>query len=251
VVGGAGTSGTKALVVRASGPALAALGVPGTLPDPQLSVRTGQTVAAFNDNWGGTTALANAMAAVGAFAYPSTTSRDAAVAPTLPAGEYTVNVSSALANAAGNVLAEIYDATPAAAFTTTTPRLVNLSVLKTIAPGGRLTLGFTIAGSGGRTVLIRAIGPGLAAVGVTSGTLADPQLTLFDASSSPIAVNNDWGGATELVQAITRVGAFALTNAASRDAVLLRSLPAGSYTATVTGNGGTSGLVIVEVYEVP
>ena len=127
--------------------------------------------------------LANAMASVGAFAFASPTSSDAAVfQQNLAPGGYTV-VASGVSGSTGTAIAEIYDAIAAGTFTATSPRLINVSVLKPIVSGGSLTLGFTIGGSTAKTVLIRAIGPGLAAVGVTSGTLGDPQLTLFNSGS--------------------------------------------------------------------
>ena len=46
------------------------------------------------------------------------------------------------------------------------------------------------------------------------------------------------------------MGAFALA-ADSKDAVLLTALPPGSYTVQVSGVNGTTGLGLVEVYEVP
>ena len=252
VLGGAGTSGIKPLVVRAAGPALVAFGVPGTLADPVLNLLAGQTVVASNDNWGGAPVLAAAMAGVGAFPYTSADSKDAAIyAPTLPARDYTVAVSSAVPAGSGTVIAEIYDATPAGTYTTTTPRLINVSVLKQIAPSGSLTLGFTIGGSTAKTVLVRAIGPGLASVGVASGTLADPRLTLYDSTSTAIATNHGWGGNPSLAQAMSRVGAFAVTNASSNDSMLLLTLPPGGYTATASDGAGGGGLAIVEVYEVP
>jgi hypothetical protein len=251
VVGGAGTAGAKPLVVRAAGPALAAFGVAAPLADPTLELLAGPAVVASNDNWDGLPSLQAAMARVGAFAYPAANSLDAAVAPTdLAPGDYTVRVGSAVPGASGTVIAEIYDATAPDAFSASTPRLINVSVLKQINAGGSLTLGFTIGGATAKTVIIRAIGPGLGAFGVT-GTLADPQLTLFDGTSAAIASNNDWGGDAPLALANNTVHAFAITDTASKDAMLLRTLPAGGYTATVTGIGGTGGFVIVEVYEVP
>ena len=250
VVGGIGTNGTKGLVVRAAGPALGALGVPGTLGDPKLDLFAGQTVVASNDNWNGDLALTAAMASVGAFPYAATTSKDAAIYnAALPARGYTVVVSG-VNGSTGTAIAEIYDATPAGTFTASNPRLINLSVLKEISAGGSLTLGFTIGGATAKTVLIRAIGPGLAAVGLTSGTLADPQLTLHSTSAA-ISSNDDWGADPQLAAAGSRVGAFAINNAPSRDAMLIITLPAGGYSARVTGGGDTGGLAIVEVYEVP
>jgi hypothetical protein len=151
------------------------------------------------------------------------------------------------------VIAEIYDQTPAGSFYAQTPRLINVSVLKSINAGGLLSLGFNLSGSVAKTVLIRAIGPGLSAVGLTSGTLADPTLALFNSSSVQIASNDDWGGDQQLLNAGARVNAFSIGNNSqqSKDSMLIITLPPGLYSAQVKGNNNTSGLAIVEVYEVP
>jgi hypothetical protein len=246
-LGGAGTSGAKALLIRAVGPSLAQLGVTGALPDPRLAVYSGQTVVASNDDWGGSATLSTAFSSVGAFPYASTTSKDAAIYnAALASGNYTVQVTGG----AGIVIAELYDSTPAAVFTATTPRLANVSVLKQINAGESLTAGFVVGGSGEKQVLIRAIGPGLAQLGV-QGTMADPQLTLNKSGvTAAVATNNDWGGTAALSAAFASVGAFALP-AASKDAAILVSLAPGNYTAQVTGVAGSTGLALVEVYEVP
>ncbi len=258
VLGGAGTSGNKALVARAAGPALIPFGVANVLPDPTLafnstSVSPAALVAA-NNNWGGSAVLSAAFAQVGAFAYVDATSTDAGIfLPSLAPGSYTMQVSDA-GNGAGSVIAELYDATSAGAFTATTPRLINVSVLKQIAAGATLTAGIVIGGATARTVLIRAIGPGLAPFGV-GGVMSDPQLTLNNISVSPAAVvatNNDWAGGAAIVAAATSVGAFAVSDTASKDAMLLVTLAPGNYTAQVSPASGTAGgFVIVEVYEVP
>jgi CubicO group peptidase (beta-lactamase class C family) len=242
VVGGSDTVGAKPLLVRAAGPSLGALGVPGTLADPKLELFTGAAKTGENDNWGGTPALANAMIAVGAFAYASATSRDAAAVATITSRDNSVKVTG---TGAGAVIAELYDSTPASAFTATTPRLVNVSVLKQL--GTSLTAGFVVGGTTPVKLLIRAVGPGLAAFGV-GGTVADPQLALFSGANR-IGENNDWGGTAELSVAFNQVGAFALP-AGSKDAALLVTLSAGNYSVQVSGVVGT-GTALVEVYEVP
>ena len=252
VVGGSGTSGNKALVVRAAGPSLGALGVPGTIGDPQLTLFNASSVAiATNDNWGGDATtlatLTNAMASVGAFAFTGPTSKDAAVyQPSLTPGNYSVAVSGT-SGATGTAIAEIYDATPAGTFTPLSSRLINVSVLKSIPSGGFLTLGFTIGGSVAKTVLIRVVGPGLATVGLTSGTLGDPQLTLFNSASAAIASNDDWGADPQLINAASRVNAFSIGNAPTKDAVLMITLPAGGYTAQARGGANTSGIATIHV----
>jgi hypothetical protein len=254
VIGGAGTSGTKPLLVRAAGPALATLGVGGVLSNPKLSLfsdQNTQTPVATNDNWGGSAALSAAFASVGAFPYGSATSLDAATfSATMPAGGYTVQVAG-VGGATGTVIAELYDATRGVDFTASTPRLVNVSVLKQIDAGEILTVGFVIGGTTAKQVLVRAIGPTLAAAPFNvGGAMADPKVSLFS-GQTVINANDNWGGGALLSATGSAVGAFAIGNAASRDASLLATLAPGSYTVQVSGANSASGLTLVEVYEVP
>ncbi len=247
VIGGSGAVGAKPLVIRAAGPSLGALGVPNTLSDPALELFADSTRVGGNDNWGGAPALAAAMQAVGAFAFTDSTSRDAATAGDFALGNNSVKVSAA-GPGTGAVIAEIYDATPAGAFTASTPRLINVSVLKHLGDG--LTAGFAVGGRTARTVLIRAVGPTLGAAPFEiEGVVADPQLTLH-AGGAQIGGNDNWGGTAALAAAFAQVGAFALPGS-SRDAALLATLQPGTYTVQVSGVGGTTGLALVEIYEVP
>lgn len=125
-------------------------------------------------------------------------------------------------------------------------RLINLSSRQRIGSGptNGATAGFVIGGTTERTVLIRAVGPGLSAFGIGSA-VGNPRLQIFDANSLAIASNDDWSG-TEVSAAATRVGAFTLT-AGSRDGALLATLAPGAYTAVATDD--TGGIVLVEVYD--
>ncbi len=265
-IGGVGTTGNKPLLLRAVGPTLGAFGVPDTLEDPQLTLLSGTTVLQQNDNWSGDAAVAAITPQLGAFALAGPASKDAALLTTRPAGSYTVQIApsstttstpglpAGAAAASGITLAEIYDATPAAAFTPTTPRLINVSALTRVGTDGDILIaGFAIGGTGSKRVLIRAIGPTLGLFGVP-GTLADPKLELYSSTSTtPISTNDNWAAAanaTEVSAIFTRVGAFQLA-LESKDAALLVTLPPGSYTAQVTGPGTTTGTALVEVYEVP
>ncbi|MEY4090269.1 MAG: hypothetical protein RJB55_2540, partial [Verrucomicrobiota bacterium] len=173
VVGGSGTAGGKAVLMRAVGPSLAAFGVGDALQDPKLEFFTGTTAVGGNDNWGGGASIAAAMAGVGAFPLAQPDSRDAAISfASLAIGPSSARI---FGTGSGQVLAELYDATPSNQFTATTPRLVNVSVLKHLGSG--VTAGFVIGGSSARRVLVRAIGPSLAAFGV-DGTVTDPRMTL-------------------------------------------------------------------------
>jgi hypothetical protein len=99
----------KTVLVRAAGPSLAAYGVTGTLADPSVSVYSGATQIATNDNWetGSSSAaqITGTSAQVGAFPF-SPGSKDAALLVTLPPGGYTVTVTGP---GTGVALVEIYD----------------------------------------------------------------------------------------------------------------------------------------------
>ena len=245
VVGGAESVGAKPLVIRAAGPSLGALGVPGTISDPKLELFAGAIKTGENDDWGGSANLTSALAAVGAFAYIGPTSKDAATTANIVSRDNSVVVSAAR-NDSGLVIAEIYDATPTASFSPTTPRLINVSVRKHLGTG--LTVGFVLGGSSPTKVLIRAVGPTLGAFGVPD-VVVDPQLALFDGKSAKIGENNDWGGTVELTAAFNAVGAFALP-VTSKDAAVLVTLPPGNYSVQASGTANTTGVALVEVYEV-
>ncbi len=243
----------KTLLIRAAGPALAGapFNVGGTLANPVVNVFTaaGEKILT-NDNWGEVPdlgALRDAAAAQGAFALPEG-SRDAAMLVTLPPGGYTVQVTGAGTGAAaqGVAIVEVYEADNGSS------TLVNLSCRARVGTGGDILIaGFAIAGTESKRMLIRAVGPTLAGLGVT-GTLADPKLDLIrqgaPVATATVASNDTWDPA--LAPVFSSVGAFALTPG-SKDAALVVTLPPGSYTAQVSGVGNTTGVAIVEVYELP
>jgi hypothetical protein len=99
------------------------------------------------------------------------------------------------------------------------------------------------------TVLIRGIGPTLAEYSV-SGSLADPQLTVFDSNQNVEGFNDGWGGSAALQAAFSEVSAFPLP-VTSKDSAIVVTLSPGAYTAQVSGAGGTTGIVLLEVYEMP
>jgi hypothetical protein len=243
-----GGAGNEPLLARASGPALAAFNVTGTLPDPQLQLYDGTTVLATNNGWAGSATIASDAAAVGAFAWTSPTSHDSAIVTSLGTGAYTAQVSGQSKDS-GIALAEIYDATPTGTYTPASPRLVNLSARVTVGTGGNILIaGFVIGGNTSETVLIRASGPALAAFGVT-GELPDPALKLYS-GTTVLAANNAWGGNPQIAAAAAGVGAFAWSSTTSNDSAILISLPPGAYTAEVAGASGDTGISLVEVYEV-
>ena len=251
VTGGAGTSGGKQLLIRGIGPTLGGFGVPNVMTDPILDlIPQGSTIPLqSSDDWGGDGGVISVANAVGAFALPSTTSKDSALVATLNPGVYSAKVSGK-SNTSGTVLAEIYDAAPGT-YSASTPRLVNISARATMANDNPLIAGFVVGGTTAKTLLIRAIGPALIPYGVTAA-MPDPNLEIIRSGQSVASYSNDnWGGSSLVTSVGNSVGAFALTDAAGKDAVLLVTLDPGVYSAKVTGVNNTSGITLIEVYEVP
>lgn len=244
-------TGSKPLLIRGIGPALAAFGVTDALAAPQLTVQTQNpvTVVATNSKWDGSTALANTFTSVGAF--PLTVgSADDALAVSLPvvAGGYSAKIVGANGTT-GTAMAEVYDLDPATGSTVAT-RLINISARSQVGTGDNVLIaGFHISGNVAKKVLIRGIGPGLTPFGVT-GVLADPKLEIYRDDRTLVTSNDNWGGDSTLTAAFTQVGAFNITNGNSRDAALLVTLPPGTYSAQVSGVGSTIGVALIEVYEV-
>jgi len=253
VVGGAGTSGTETVLVRASGPALANYSVTGYLPDPDLVLAGGgsSSVMELATQGGNDAALvATTSAEVGAFAWTSGDTVDQAAVASLAPGPYTAEIAGASGDT-GIALAEVFDATPAGTYTPALPRLVNVSARTQVGTGGNILIaGFVIGGSTAETLLVRASGPALAGFGI-SGTLSDPELQIYGGNGSTlIATNIGWGGNAEIAAVAAAVGAFPWSSAASADSALLITLAPGSYTAEVVGASGDTGVGLVEVYEV-
>ena len=103
--------------------------------------------------------------------------------------------------------------------------------------------GFIVSGSGRKKVIIRGIGPSLAGSGV-SGSLADPVLELHDNTGTIIATNDNWRD-TQLVE-ITNSGLAADNDLES---ALVTSLSEGAYTAILSGKNNSTGVGLVEVYD--
>jgi hypothetical protein len=239
-------AGSKQMLIRGIGPTLTAFNVPGVLAAPSLTLfnSAGATLDT-NTTWGGSTTLSNAFSSVGAFALPAA-SADTALFKSLTSGTtYTAQISG-INNTTGIALAEFYDADGGSPAT----RLTNVSARASVGTGPNVLIaGFVIGGTGTETLLIRGIGPTLTKFSVP-GALNAPRLTLYDSTGAQINANAGWGGATTLSVAFTKVGAFAL-DLGSADTALLVSLPPGSYSAQLSSADGSTGVGLIEVYEIP
>ena len=239
IVGFSVSGGSRSLVVRGVGPTLASFGLGGTMTDPRLEVYQDTTLVTQNDDWGNSPALSSAFSAVGAFPLIAN-SRDAALLQTVD-GTRSVQLKG---TGAGVALVELYDTGSG-----NSPRLVNVSTRNQVGTGDNILIfGFFVDGTAAKNVLIRAVGPRLADLGV-SGALSDPRFEVLRVSSStPIAANDNWDAG--LATTFAAVGAFPLT-VGSRDAALVTSLAPGGYTVQVSGVNGAVGEALVEIYEVP
>ena len=103
--------------------------------------------------------------------------------------------------------------------------------------------GFIITGSAPKHVLLRAIGPSITGL---PGVLADPVLELHGPAGFATITNNNWMDDPVQKAAILATG-LAPTN--NLEAAIDATLNPGAYTGVVTGNGGTSGIALVEVYD--
>ncbi len=237
--------GNKEVLVQGVGPGIAG-SVPTALTDPRLELfrYQGGTFAKVDENndWVNSSAITEARARLGASAL-AVGSKDAALLKTIAGGVYTAHVASG--GAAGVALVEAYDADGGGS-----SRLMALST-RTVAGAGDATLiaGFVLEGNGPKTVLIRGLGPELAGRGV-NGVLADPRITVYR-GSNVVGSNDDWGGSAELKEAFSAVGAEQLASGGSKDAAMLVTLDPGAYTVHVTGAAGTTGVALVEIFDVP
>lgn len=239
--------GSKSLLLRAVGPTLGQFGVPDPLADPLLTLyrqaAAGAAVVTGNDNWN-----ADSSSSVpGAFPLPAG-SRDAALSVQLAAGGYTAHVASADASG-GTALIELYDGARIGS-----ARLSNVSLRTELTtPNDFLITGFAIDGNAPKRVLVRAVGRELDAFGVPRAMM-DPVMTIYRSNGSAsdlVGSNDNWSSEqAEITAASANTGTFPLS-ATSQSAAKVAWLAPGAYTVVVQGRNGSTGAVLIELYEVP
>jgi hypothetical protein len=230
-------STSKTLVVRAIGPSLGALGVSNSLPDPVLELfdSTGGAVVS-NDDWRDG-AHASQIQASG---IAPTDSLESAVLVTLSPGTYTAVVSG-YGGGQGNGLIEAYE------MDSNSTRLVNISTRGRVGTADEPMIGgLIVQGGSGKKVIIRALGPSLG-IGPNpiAGALADPILELRDGSGNLMAVNDDWGNSLQ----VSDILASTIPPVNTRESAIVATLTAGNYTAIVRGVDNSSGVGLVEVFD--
>jgi len=224
----------KTVVIRAIGPSLP---VPGKLMDPTLELHdsTGAAIA-FNNDWQ-SDENAYVLPVIG---LAPTDAAEAALYRVLEPGAYTAVIRSGNSTS-GVGLAEVYDID---SFQVT--RLGNISTRSQVKTGDDVMIGGVIvAGPDTTPLLVRAIGPSLVGFGIMD-PLIDPQLDLYDSDGVKTASNDNWRNSQE-----SEIEATGIAPTDDRESAILASLSPGLYTAIVSGVGGTTGVALVETYNVP
>ena len=239
VIGGAEP---KRVIIRALGPSLSAAGVAGALANPAIQLtQVDGTPVASNDDWK-TNGNASEMQAMGRAPVHDA---EAALLLTLQPNVPYTPIVSGVGGTTGVALVEVYEVDDPGH---NGPRLINISTRAQVGTGDNVLIGgFVIGGAEPKRVIIRALGPSLSAAGV-AGALANPAIQLTQVDGTPVASNDDWktnGNASEM-QAMGRAPVHD-----AEAALLLTLQPNVPYTPIVSGVGGTTGVGLVEIYEVP
>jgi uncharacterized repeat protein (TIGR03803 family) len=222
----------KTVIVRGLGPSL---GIAGQLENPTLELHdsSGQLIDS-NDDWqNGPDAQAVMNSGI-----PPSNPKEAAIVRTLNPGAYTAIVAGA-GGRTGVGLVEVYDLS-----TLSVGKLANISTRGVAETGDNVIIvGIIVLGESPAKAAIRAIGPSLATFGV-QGTLQDPSLELHDGNGAIIGTNDDWQSGQNLAE-LQNEG---LAPADPRESAILQPFSPGQYTAIVRSKDNTSGVALVEVY---
>ena len=242
----------KRVIIRAIGPELTRFGVPNVLADPTLELydSTGALIAS-NDSWlhtiiGGII-TSDQVRDIRSSGHAPADARESAIIADLPAGNYTAIVRG-VNETTGVALVEAYDLSP-----DSNSILGNISTRAFVQTDDNVMIGgFIVHGPQPKRVILRAIGPELSQFGVPD-PLANPTLELHNSTGALIASNDNWthtiiGGIITSDQTRDiRSSGHAPTD--GRESAIIAELPPGNYTAIVRGVNETTGVGLVEVYD--
>ena len=233
LIGGFIITGTqpKKVIVRAIGPSLP---LPGVLADPVLELHdaAGQLLA-LNDDWGDSP---NKQAIIDS-TIPPTNVKESAIVATLSPAAYTAVVSGA-GGGTGLAVVEVYDLD-----TTSNSKLANISTRAPVQTGNNVLIGgFIVLGQQSQNVIVRAIGPSLP----FAGTLGDPTLELHDGNGTQLASNDNWRTDQQ-----AEIIATTIPPLNDSESAIVATLQPGNFTAVVRGANGTTGVALVEIYQLP
>ncbi|HKP02959.1 MAG TPA: cytochrome c peroxidase [Chthoniobacterales bacterium] len=227
---------SKTVLIRGLGPALTNFGLIGVLDDPMLELRRADGALLFqNDNW-----KDSQRALIEATPYAPGDDREPVLIATLDPGAYTA-ILSGKNQTTGVALLEIYDLDLAA-----DAQLANISTRGFVGAQNNVMIGgFILGGDNGNTrVAIRGLGPSLAQFGL-GNLLADPTLELHDSNGATLITNDNW---SDDPAAAALLSASGLAPSSANESAIFTTLAPGQFTAILAGKNGSTGLGIVEVY---
>lgn len=254
-----GGGSSKTVVVRGTGQTLALppFNLAGVLSDPLLTLAPlNQPALLTNDAWNAAPNL-NAIVATGLtnLGPVAMHPKDSIMMISLASGGYTAQLTD-VGGGSGLGLVEVFDTdntSPGAPGFDAQPRLANLSARAMVNTGaGVLIAGFICNGTSPLHLLIRATGPTLTLPPFNvGGVLADPKLELRRLGDSKLfAQNDDWGSAPNQAEIIAANGhTLAGVPVNTKDSVMVVTIAPGAYTAIVSGMNNTTGVALLEVYE--
>jgi outer membrane protein assembly factor BamB len=227
----------RQVVIRAIGSSLT---LPGHLVDPTLELHMPGGTVVTNDNWKINDATGQSQEnELNATHLAPTEDGESAILALLAPGNYTAIVRGKN-NGTGTGLVEVYDLGAA-----TNSALANISTRGYIQTGDNVLIGGFILGPGdapAAEIALRGIGPSLELL----DTLQNPELDLRDSNGTRLATNDNW--ADDMSHADVQAHQLAPTD--PRESALIRTLPPGPYTVIISGHDGTSGIGLVEIYNI-
>ena len=224
----------KKVIVRGIG---SSLSFSGALADPTLELHDGSgQLLESNDNW---TDSPNKQAIVDS-TVPPANNLESAIVRTLPAnGAAYTAVLRGVNNATGIGVVEAYDLDR-----TVDSKLANISTRGLVQTDNNVLIaGVIVVGDASQKVIVRAIGPSLS----VPGKMADPTLELRDGNGGLLEANDNWGDSPNKQAIIDST----IPPGDPLESAIVRSLPANNaaYTAIVRGVNNTTGIAVVEVYQ--
>lgn len=228
----------KRVIVRGIGPSLTAAGVTDAIDDPTLQLFGSGGQFAFNDDWKDLQ-----QADIEATTIPPTDDRESAIVVTLDPAAYTAVISGKNGKT-GVGLVEVYDLN-----SPDDSRLANISTRGSVQTQDNVMIGgFILGGSNIQParVVVRAIGPSLSQFGIPN-PLANPTLELVNSDGQSVGFNDNWqDDASQAAQ----LQALNIAPTMANESAIVAILPPGPYTAIVAGQSGTTGVGLIEVYDV-
>ena len=246
LIGGFIITGTdpKKILIRGIGPSLGS-GVAGALADPTLELHQGSATLATNDNWKINDQSGQSQEAdIRATTIPPTNDLESAILMTLNPGTYTA-ILAGKKGGTGVGLVEVYDLAQA-----TNSKLANISSRGFVDTNDNVMIGGLIVGNntgGTSKVIVRAIGPSLSS-SVFQGALQDPTLELYDGNGAKLRSNDNWKTREDGSSQQAEIEATTIPPTNDLESAIVATVAPGNYTAIVRGKNNTTGIAVVEAY---